>query len=100
MPAFVYRVRCTFTDPEVAGRWLRWLHDEHLQDVLDAGASTAEVVRIDAEQVVLEVVYRFADRAAFARYEAEHAQRLRAEGLARFPLSLGLTYARTTGEVV
>ena len=28
-----YTVRCRFTDPDVAEQWLRWLHNEHLQDV-------------------------------------------------------------------
>lgn len=96
---FVYRVRCEFTDPTVAEAWLAWLHDEHLQDVLDAGALEAFVLRVDAPTTTLEAVYRFADRAAFSRYEAEHAGRLRAEGLVRFPLSLGLSYSRTTGEL-
>ncbi|MCB9693956.1 MAG: DUF4286 family protein [Alphaproteobacteria bacterium] len=96
--SFVYRVRCTFSDPEVAERWLAWLHEGHLADVVAAGASSAEVFRIDAEEVVLEAVYGFSSRAAFERYEAQHAPRLRAEGLALFPLSLGLRYERTTGE--
>lgn len=100
MGAFVYRVRCTFEDADVAGRWANWLLDTHLQDVVDAGATSAELLRIDGEGTVYEAVYGFVDRAAFTAYERDHAPRLRDEGLALFPLSLGLTYARTTAEVV
>ena len=100
MGRFVYRVRCTFTDPAVADRWVAWLMDTHLDEVVDAGAESAEVLCLDGETTTYEAVYRFADRAAFVRYEAEHASRLREDGLQRFPLSLGLSYQRSTGVVV
>lgn len=94
--AFEYRVRCTFTDPAVATRWLEWLQLTHLDDVKAAGARSARVLRIDSDDHVLEAVYTFADRAAFTTYERDHAPRLRDEGLALFPLAFGLTYERTT----
>lgn len=98
--SLAYTVRCSFTDPDVAERWLAWLRDPHLQDVLDAGAASATVVRLDGEPLTLEARYVFADRAAFQAYERDHAPRLRAEGLAAFPLELGLTYSRSVGDVV
>lgn len=100
---FAYTVACEFTDPAVADEWVRWLRDEHLKQVCDAGAASAEVVHFDGlpEGVVrCEARYRFASRADFERYERDHAPRLRARGLERFPLSRGLSYTRTTGEVV
>lgn len=97
MGRFVYRVRCTFTDPAVAERWVAWLQQTHLDEVVEAGATSAELLELDGEGPTYEAVYRFADRAAFERYEAEHASRLREDGLQRFPLALGLTYTRTTG---
>jgi hypothetical protein len=100
MGAFEYRVRCTFTDPAVAERWVAWLKLGHLDDVVAAGAQSGRVLRIDADAVVYEAVYTFADREAFTTYERDHAPRLRDEGLARFPLAFGLTYERTTGEAV
>ena len=101
MPSsFAYTVSCTFDDPAVADRWIEWLESEHLADVCAAGAADAEVVRLDGEPLRCEVRYHFASRADFETYERDHASRLRAEGLDRFPLSLGLTYTRTTGEVV
>jgi len=95
-----YDVRCTFTDPDVARRWVAWLREEHLQEVLDAGAATAAVARVRGEGWVYEARYTFASAEAFAVYEAEEAPRLRAEGLARFPLELGLVYERRVGDAV
>lgn len=100
MGRFVYRVRCTFTDAAVADRWVDWLKRTHLDEVVEAGAESAEVLQLDGDAVCFEAVYRFKDRAAFERYEAEHAPRLRQDGLERFPLALGLTYMRTTGTIV
>jgi hypothetical protein len=97
-----YTVGCEIDDPGVAERWLAWLADEHLAEVLGAGAVAAEVVRLDGEAgrpAAFEVRYRFPDRAAFEAYERDHAPGLRAEGLRRFPLALGIRYRRTAGEI-
>ncbi len=93
-----YTVGCSFTDPAVAERWLAWLRDEHLADVCAGGATAAQVVAMDGDDIAYEVRYRFPSRQAFQAYERDHAPRLRTEGLERFPLSLGLTYRRTVGE--
>jgi len=98
-----YTVTCRFDDPEVSDEWVAWLRDEHLADVCAAGALDAEVIRFDVEPGAptrCAVRYHFADRAAFEAYERDHAGRLREEGLATFPLSRGLQYERSTGEVV
>lgn len=95
-----YTVTCTFDDPSVAVEWLDWLEIEHLADVCEAGALSADVVRLDGDPVTCAVRYRFASREAFDAYERDHAPRLRAEGLERFPLERGLAYARSVGEVV
>ena len=94
---FSYTVRCTFTDAEVVGRWMNWLRDKHIQDVIDAGAVGAEVFKMNNTETY-ELRYQFASQADFEKYELEHAPGLREEGLAEFPLELGLEYARTTGE--
>lgn len=99
---FAYTVRCAF-EPRakaIAEQWLKWLQDEHLADVCDAGARSAVVVQLDAVNPQFEIRYEFDSRDAFESYEAEHAPRLREEGLQRFPLELGLTYSRQTGEVL
>src|SRR4051794_28679090 len=95
----VYTVTATFTDEAVADEWLRWLYPDHVNSVLAAGALDAEVVALDADGPgrTLEVRYHFASREAFARYEQEHAPRLRAEGLKWFPPERGITYRRALG---
>ena len=98
-----YTVACTFTDPAVAAAWIEWLRGGHLADVCAAGALDAQAVRLDdpeSGKVRCEARYRFASRRAFEAYERDHAPRLRAEGLARFPLELGLAYERTVADVV
>ena len=94
-----YTVHCAIADRAVADRWVAWLHDEHLADVCAAGALEGVLVELDTPEPTFEVRYLFADRAAFDRYEEDHAPRLREEGLALFPLSLGLVYRRTLGIV-
>lgn len=99
---FRYTVRCEFTkeDDALIGDWLDWLRNSHIHDVLAAGASAAELVKMDAEPSVFEIRYTFNSREHFQAYESDHASRLREEGLQRFPLARGLVYSRSTGEVM
>jgi hypothetical protein len=99
-PLFAYTVRCTLTDPAVAADYERWLREEHLAHVLAVGPLSAELIRLDGAQIAYEIRYYFASRTAYEVYERDHAPRLRAEGVARFPLELGLAYERAVGEVV
>jgi hypothetical protein len=101
--AFTYTVIGDFDDAAVAGEWIDWLRNGHLKAVLDGGALSAELVRLEptaAAPLRLEVRYRFADRAAFERYERDVAPALRADGLARFPPSRGVRLTRVLGEVL
>ncbi len=100
MAEIAYTVACTFENQEVAEQWLGWLRGGHLADVCAAGATSAYAVKLDGEPVTCEARYRFRTRSAFEAYERDHAPRLRDEGLQRFPLSLGLRYARSVGEVI
>lgn len=100
MTEIAYTVECTFTDPALADAWLEWLRDGHLADVCAAGAVSAVAQRLDGEPHRCEARYRFPSRQAFEAYERDHAPRLRAEGLERFPLELGLAYRRSVGEIV
>jgi hypothetical protein len=100
MPQLAYTVAVTFAEPSLAAQWLRWLREGHIADVLAAGATCAEVVRLDGSDHSYEVRYRFPSRAAFAAYERDAAPRLRAEGLRLFPVDKGITYRRTAGLIV
>ena len=97
-----YTVRCEFPGGDVGTStdWLNWLQHEHIQEVIDGGADGAEVVRIAEKPPTFEVRYRFPDRSAFQNYLSRHATRLRNEGLARFPLEMGLAYSRTDGPLI
>lgn len=95
-----YTVKATFTSHELAEEWVQWLKAGHCQDVLRCGAASVEVVALDGEQQAFEVRYLFPNRQVFEAYEAEHAHRLRQEGLARFPTERGIAYARNTGTVI
>jgi hypothetical protein len=99
MPVIAYTVAATFRDAALAAEWLRWLEDGHLAEVLAGGATDAEVVALDGPEPSYEVRYHFPSREAFERYEREHAPRLRAEGLRRFPPEKGVTYRRSVGTV-
>lgn len=101
-----YTVSAIFEDARVAEEWIAWLRHEHLAEVCAAGALDAEVIRMDPPdstpqetRVRCEVRYHFSSREAFDAYVRDHAPRLRAEGLQRFPPERGVTYGRSLGPV-
>lgn len=99
----IYTVTADFTDAKVAAEWVAWLRDGHMAEVVAGGALDAMVVRVEPTEAAplrFEARYRFADLAAFERYERETAPRLRAEGLARFPFGKGVTLKRSLAEVL
>lgn len=102
MAVVSYTVRCQFSgeDPGVADRWLEWLCNTHISEVLACGANGAEIVKLSGHPVTFEIRYRFPDRDVFEKYLRDDAPRLRADGLRRFPLELGLGYSRNDGEIV
>ena len=100
---FVYAVRALFADRETRARFVAWLADGHLADVVRAGAADAELVELpacaDSPLGDVEARYHFADEAAFAAYERGPAEVLRAEGRALFPADSGVAMTRSTGVV-
>ena len=95
-----YSVTCTFQNESLAREWIEWIETEHLGEVIAAGAIDAEVVILDGNPMRCEARYHFASREQFNIYEREHAPRLRNEGLKKFPLTRGMSYVRSMGEVV
>jgi hypothetical protein len=107
MPELAYTVYTTFTEARLADEWLRWLRDGgHIAEVMAGGATDAEIIELDppagaqAGARAFEVRYHFPSREHFARYEREHAPRLRAEGVKLFPVERGVSYRRAVGIVV
>lgn len=101
-----YAVTAFCPSSQVAADYLDWLVEGgHLRDVLEAGAASAQAIRLDPPPnaaptpVRVVSVYTFKDRRAFEIYEREHAPRLRAEGLAKFK-DAGLRFQREIGEIV
>lgn len=92
---FAYSVHAEFDTPALCTEWMDWLLHGHLEDVVRAGALSAELVQWNETRA--ESRYTFKDAAAFATYEATHAVKLRAEGLAKFPPSRGVRMSRSTG---
>ncbi|MGB0639214.1 MAG: DUF4286 family protein [Myxococcota bacterium] len=97
--SYRYTVRANFLNDLVAQEWVDWLRNGHCSEVLDGGATKAEVVALEGTPTSFEVRYDFPDRATFERYEGTHAPRLRAEGLELFPMTRGVEYFRSTGTV-
>jgi hypothetical protein len=93
--AFRYAVLTRADNDSVRDAYLRWLEDGHLAEVVEAGALSGEILRHD-DPLLVESVYWFASREAFADYERDHAPRLRAEGRERFPSGLAFTRSTAT----
>ncbi|HYT90861.1 MAG TPA: DUF4286 family protein [Gemmataceae bacterium] len=100
MSQIAYTVTVTLPDEATARDWLRWLTGGHIDDVLAAGASDAELVQLDEAGHSFAVRYHFASAEAFADYERDYAPRLRAEGLRLFPVEKGVAYRRCVGTVM
>lgn len=102
MPKVAYTVTARFASPARVGDYIGWLAGGHVRQVLEAGALSAEIVRLDGppEQPAVQTRYVFATREAFERYEREAAPRLRAEGLALFGPGTGVVFSRELGAVV
>ncbi len=96
----LYAVIATLPDEAVRERYAAWLVGGHVQQVCKGGASRASVVKLDGQPLRVMARYEFATRGGLERYLAEHAPRLRAEGLALFGPETGVTFERLTGEVV
>lgn len=100
MATIAYTVSVTFQDKALADEWVSWLSDGHIAEVLAGGATDAEIVQLDEPGLAFEVRYHFPSRTVFQQYENDHAPRLRAEGLERFPVEKGVTYRRSVGVIV
>lgn len=96
----LYEVNAEIRDPTIADDWARWILDEHIGDVVRAGAASGRLLRIDSDddQSRFSVQYEFATRDALNAYLRDHAARLRAEGVRRFPLE-NVSYSRRIGEI-
>lgn len=93
---YYYEVTATIADEATAAAWARWICEEHIADVVQAGAIRGRLVQLDGKPHRYLVQYEFASRTAFEQYLRDHAPRLRAEGSSRFNAE-EVTYERRTG---
>lgn len=97
-----YMVTATLPDEAAAADYIAWLEDGHLDKVIEGGAHSAMIVRLDPEDGPprVETHYVFATRELFDRYVERTAPVLRAEGLKRFPPERGVRFDRRCGVIV
>lgn len=95
----LYEVSAVFRDEETARRWVRWILEEHIGDVVSAGALCGRLVQLDDAPRSYVVQYEFASRESVEQYLRDHAPRLREEGARRFDAA-AVAYQRRTGVVV
>jgi len=102
MAAVAYTVTATLPNEAMAEAYVAWLREGHIEDVVAGGAERAEIVRIvePGNAIRVQTRYWFPDSLAYETYLAEHAPRLRAEGMERFGPETGVRFERSVGEVV
>lgn len=95
-----YTVTVTLLDSDMAERFIDWLRNGHIAEVMTGGATSANICRIDGDEIMYAIEYLFPSRAVFAAYEREHAPRLREQGRKLFPPSHGVVYQRSMADVI
>jgi hypothetical protein len=104
MKRIAYTVTATLPDEATAREYIAWLEGGHIDQVIEGGAHSAIIVRMDHDNAGdlprIEVRYIFSTREVFDRYVREHAPRLRADGLKRFGPERRINFARSVGEIV
>lgn len=102
MGMIAYTVTAELPNPEIRRAYLNWLSQGHVDDVLEGGALSGAIVRIDdpAEPIRVETRYLFAGRDDLEVYLRDYAPALRADGLARFGPETGVRFSRTVGELI
>lgn len=73
----------------VADQWLKWMKEEHLQDMMNTGLfSDYRISKLmeqdEAEGVTFVVQYHTDSIENYESYLAEHAPKMRQKGLAKF----------------
>lgn len=112
MPARIaYMVTALLPDEATALEYIAWLEDGHLDKVIEGGAHSAMIVRLDGDSgggggsggsggARVETHYVFATRELFDRYVEKTAPILRAEGLRQFPPERGVRFERRLGVIL
>lgn len=104
MTRIAYTVIATFPDRATMDQYVSWLEDGHIDQVIQRGAHSAMIVKLDREKPAdplrVEVRYIFSTRENFDHYISQHAPALRADGLKHFPPERRIVFQRTVGVIV
>lgn len=99
-----YTVWARFDDPAVRVEFCSWLRQEHIGQVIDAGAAEADLLEHgplpQAPGGAIEVRYLFESPASLADYLEHRMPKLRGETLKRFGHMPGIRYERVDARVV
>jgi len=105
MTAIAYTVIAETNSEATMRAYVDWLSSGHIRDVIESGAQSATLVRLDKSEDGMhraEVRYVFGSRNAFEAYEAGPAVALREDGIRLFGPQSEHTvgFRRTLGGVV
>jgi hypothetical protein len=103
MSSTCYMVVATLPSQGVADEYVAWLEDGHVDQVVEGGAHSAMIVRLEPDPAGHPRVmtqYVFPTREVFDHYVSHHAPALRADGLKRFPPERGVRMERMIGTIV
>jgi hypothetical protein len=104
MERICYMVTATLPDEPTARDYVAWLEDGHVDHVVQGGAHSGMIVRIEQPppgpgHVRIMTQYVFPTRAVFEAYLAKSAPGLRAEGIRQFG-NRGVVFERQVGTIV
>lgn len=99
-----YTVWARFDDASVRAAFCTWLRQEHIGQVIEAGAAEADLLEHpptpDAPGGAIEVRYLFGSAAGLADYLELRMPRLRGETLKHFGHVPGIRYERVDARLV
>ncbi len=104
MEMVAYTVWVRFDDAAVRADFCSWLRQEHIGQVIEAGAASADLLEHpptgDAPGGAIEVRYLFESDVAFADYLEHRMPGLRGATLNRFGHIPGIRYERVDARVI
>lgn len=103
MKRVCYMVTVTLPSQAIADEYVAWLENGHVDQVVNGGAHSAMIVRLEPDGAGHPRVmthYVFPTREVFDHYVKHHAPVLRADGIKRFPPQRGVRMERAIGTIV
>jgi len=96
---WLYEVTAEFDDSALAAAWAEWMQNEHIADVVKAGALNGRLLRPAENSSTFIAQYEFASESALKTYLETQSPRLRTEAANRFDPAR-IKYTRRTAEII